>query len=80
MNSHLPQVLVVAPNIKARKLGMVNELRVGWRHNRNNVVRWWGSCGDREALAKLLDDVRKRYGQHITVEERESDEEPGTHV
>lgn len=70
--NHLPKTLVVAPNTRARAIGMKGELRVGWKHNFNNVVHWWGSCKNRAALKKLVADVRKRYGD-IEVIERDSD-------
>lgn len=73
--NHLPKMLVVAPNTRARATGMASmkdELRVGWKHNFNNVVHWWGSCKNRAALKKLVADVRKKYGD-IEVIERDSD-------
>lgn len=70
--NHLPKTLVVAPNTRARAIGMKGELRVGWKHNFNDVVHWWGSCENRAALKKLVADVRKRYGD-IEVIERDSD-------
>ena len=63
---------MVAPNSKARRMGMAGELRVGWKHNFNNVVHWWGSCADRAAIKRLLENVRSKYGD-IRLEERESD-------
>ena len=72
MNNHLPKVLVVAPNTKARAQGLKNEIRVGWKHNFNDMVWWWGSCMNRMHLKKLIGECKERYGD-IEVQERDSD-------
>lgn len=70
-SNHLPKVLLVAPNTRVAHL-LPNELRVGWKHNFNGRACWWGSCRDEAALAELIADVRRKYGD-ISVERRDSD-------
>lgn len=71
--NHLPKVLVVAPHTTARARGLVNELHVGWRHNFNNTVSWWGAISDDSQIEPLLANARAHYGDHITLELRETD-------
>lgn len=51
---------------------MKEELRVGWKHEHNGLVYWWGSAKNRQALKQLVKSLEAKYGQPLTIEERAS--------